>query len=296
MIKFEEIQSEYPFKLNYIKVKSYNYHYVDEGKGDHTLLLVHGNPSWSFAYRNLIKSLSGKYRVVAPDHLGCGLSDKPQDFPYRLETHIDNLESLVFTLKLDRFTLVMHDWGAAIGMGFAVRHPGKVARLVIMNSSAFSLSWLPLRLFFLRLPWLNDKLIRNCNLYLHMSLFMSCYKSLPAAIKKGYKFPYQNYEDRIAILRFLQDIPLDPEHISFEVLLEIEHGLWMFRENPVCLVWGVRDWCFCPRYLKRWQLYYPHAKLLELENAGHFVFEDESEKVIAFIHDFLESSVPPPEI
>lgn len=296
MIKFEEIQSEYPFKSNYIKVKSHNYHYVDEGEGDEPLLMLHGNPTWSFAYRNLIKEFSGKYRVIAPDHLGCGLSDKPQDFPYRLETHIDNLESLVFSLNLDKITLVMHDWGAVIGMGFAVRHPEKIARLVVLNSSAFSMSWLPLRLFFLRLPWLNDKLTRGLNLYLKASLFMSSYRGLPSTVKKGYKFPYQSYEDRIAILRFLQDIPLDPEHISFEVLLEIEHGLWMFRENPVCIVWGMRDWCFSPRYLKRWQLYYPQARTLELEKASHLVFEDEYEKTVEFIKEFLESTVPATEL
>lgn len=296
MIKFEEIQDEYPFKSNYIKVKSHNYHYIDEGNGDEALLMLHGNPTWSFAYRNLIKEFSGKYRVIAPDHLGCGLSDKPQDFPYRLETHIDNLESLFFSLNLDKVTLVMHDWGTVIGMGFAVRHPEKIARLVIMNSSAFSMSWLPLRLFFLRLPWLNDKFIRSFNLYLKASLFMSSYRGLSSIVKKGYKFPYQTYEDRIAILRFLQDIPLDPEHVSFEVLLEIEHGLWMFRETPVSIIWGMRDWCFSPRYLKRWQLYYPQARILELEKASHFVFEDEHEKTTAFIKEFLESTVPIPEL
>ncbi|MFA6714806.1 MAG: alpha/beta fold hydrolase [Victivallaceae bacterium] len=294
MIDFAEIKSEYPFKSNIIKVKSYDYHYVDEGKdnGEETLLMVHGNLSWSFMFRNLINELSQDYRVIAPDHLGCGLSDKPQDFPYRLETHIDNLESLLFALKLKKVTLIMHDWGAAIGMGLAMRHPGKIARLVILNSSAFSLPWLPLRVNFLRIPWLNKKFVRDSSLFLNISLQMLCRKALPPIVKKGYKYPYQTSEDRIALLRFIQDLPLDPEHVSFEVLLEIEHGLWMFRETPVCLVWGMRDWYFSRRYLKRWTLYYPQAQVLELEDAGHYVLEDECARSAAFIRDFLSQPQP----
>ncbi|MCK4983059.1 MAG: alpha/beta fold hydrolase [Victivallaceae bacterium] len=296
MIKFEDIKSEYPFKSNFIKVKSYNYHYVDEGGGKETLLMIHGNLSWSFMYRNLIREFSKNYRVIAPDHLGCGLSDKPQDFPYRLETHIDNLESLLFSLKLEKVTLVVHDWGAAIGVGLAARHPGKIARLIILNSTAFSTTWLPLRLAILRIPWLDNKLIRSLNLFLNTSLQMSCRKALPSIVRKGFKYPYQTCNDRIAILRFVQDIPIDPEHISFEVLLEIEHGLWMFRETPVYIIWGMRDWCFSPRYLRRWQLYYPQAQVLKLDDAGHYLLEDECDKAIATIKDFLESSTINTEI
>jgi len=289
VIKFEEIQSEYPFKSNFIKVKSYNYHYIDEGEGEETLLMVHGNPSWSFMYRNIISEFSKKYRVIAPDHLGCGLSDKPQDFPYRLETHIDNLESLVFALDLDKVTLVVHDWGATIAMGFAVRHPEKIARLVILNSAAFSIPWLPVRLSLLRIPWLNNKLIRNFNLYTNSTMQVSTQRNLPSIVKKGYKYPYQNYHDRIAILRFIQDIPIDPEHVSFEVLLEIEHGLWMFRETPVCIIWGMKDWCFSPRYLDRWRLFYPHAQVLQIPDAGHYVLEDECIQSMMFITNFLKT-------
>jgi cis-3-alkyl-4-acyloxetan-2-one decarboxylase len=290
VIKFEEIQSEYPFKSNFIKVKSYNYHYIDEGDGEETLLMVHGNPSWSFMYRNLISEFSKKYRVIAPDHLGCGLSDKPQDFPYRLETHIDNLESLIFSLDLEKVTLVLHGWGAAIGMGLAGRHPDKIARLIILNSSAFSTTWLPLRLSVLRIPWLNDKLVRNLNLYLNMSLNTASQRNMPPIVKKGFKFPYQNANDRIAILSFVKDVPVDPEHISFEALLEIEHGLWMFRETPVCIIWGMKDWYFTPRYLQRWRLFYPQAQVLEIPDAGYFVLEDECIQSLMFMSNFLKNT------
>lgn len=296
MIKFEEIQSEYPFKANFIKVKAHNYHYLDEGKGKEIMLMVHGNPAWSFMYRNLLREFSKNYRVIVPDHLGCGLSDKPQDFPYRLETHIDNLESLIFSLNLDKVTLVIHDCGAAIGMGLAVRHPEKISRLIILNSVAFSTSWLPLRIGLCRIPWLNDKIIRKFNLFIMASMRMCTVKSMPAIVRKGFQFPYQSYNDRIAILRFIEDIPIDPEHVSYEVLLEIEHGLWMFRETPVCIIWGMRDWRFSQHHLERWQLYYPQAQLLELAHAGHYLLEDECDEAIAFIKNFLKNNAANTEI
>ena len=140
-----EIKDVYPFKSNFHKIKTYNYHYLDEGKGD-PVVMLHGNPSWSFLYRNLILRISKTHRVIAPDHLGCGLSDKPPNFPYRLETHIDNLESLMLELNLNNITLIIHDWGGPVGLGFAVRYPKRIRRLVILNSSAFSFNLIPFRI------------------------------------------------------------------------------------------------------------------------------------------------------
>ncbi|QSH41273.1 alpha/beta fold hydrolase [Lentisphaerota bacterium ZTH] len=287
MISLSDIKDLYPFKSNFIKVKGYHYHYIDEGQGDRPMLMIHGNPTWSFMYRDLIAEFSKEYRVIAPDHLGCGLSEKPQDFQYRLETHIDNLESLIFTLKLRNITLVLHDSGAAIGMGFAVRHPEMISRLIILNSAAFSVEWLPFRLVLCKIPWLDDKIIRRSNLFVWFSNLLNSVKKMPPEIKKAYKLPYQSFDDRIALLRFVQDIPLDPEHISYEVLLEIEHGLWMFREMPVCIIWGMRDWLYSRRYLMRWKLYYPQAEVLELDNAGQYLLEDEGQEAIKFIRHFI---------
>ncbi|MFA7230226.1 MAG: alpha/beta fold hydrolase [Victivallaceae bacterium] len=287
MIDISEIHSLYPFTSKSMKIKGYNYHYLDEGKGDSPLVMVHGNPTWSFFFRNLVREFSKRHRVIAPDHLGCGLSDKPQDFPYRLETHIDNLENLLLNLDLRNITLVVHDWGGAVGMGFAVRHPDRIARLVILNSAAFSMDWIPIRIAMCRIPWLDDKMIRSANLFVRAALQMTTVKPMSPLVKKGYKFPYQTYDDRIAVLRFVQDIPLDPEDISYEVLLEIEHGLWMFRELPVAIAWGMRDWCFSKRFLNRWKLYYPQAEVLELEDAGHYLLEDAGDEVIKFIHRFI---------
>ncbi len=287
MINISDIKELYPFASHFFKIQNYNYHYVDEGKGDQPIVMVHGNPTWSFFYRNLIKEFSKTHRVIAPDHLGCGLSDKPQHFQYRLETHIDNLENLLLSLQLDNITLVVHDWGGAIGMGFAVRHPQKISRLIILNSGAFSIDWIPKRIALCRIPWLDDKLVRNANLFVRAAMHMTTVKALPPKVKKGYMLPYQTYNDRIAVLRFVQDIPMIPEHISYEVLVEIEHGLWMFREIPVGIVWGMQDWCFNSKFLDRWKLYYPQAQTLELAEAAHLVLEDAPEEAANFIHRIL---------
>ena len=286
-----EIKDLYPFKSHYHLIKGHKYHYVDEGKGKgKVMVMVHGNPTWSFFYRNLIKEMSKNYRVIAPDHLGCGLSDKPKDFEYRLETHIENLESLIVSLKVDCITLVMHDWGGAIGMGFAVRHPHRIKSLVVMNSAAFSMDSIPWRIALGRIPWLGDFLVRKLNLFCRSAIRMAVRKKLPPDVVKGYLLPYNNYENRIGVLRFIQDIPLSVNDISYEVLLEIEHGLWMFREVPVCLLWGMKDWCFNTQFLRKWRTYYPQAEVHPLDNVGHYVLEDGCDQVVEHLRNFCQKN------
>ena len=281
-----EIRDLYPFKSRFHALKEHRYHYIDEGNGE-PVVMLHGNPTWSFMYRDLILEFRKTHRVVAPDHLGCGLSDKPGDFPYRLETHIDNLENLLLSLKLKNINLLVHDWGAPIGLGFAVRHPKLIKSLVILNSSAFSSNQLPWRIAVCKLPVVGEFLIRRCNLFSLAATRMTVENPLSDEVRRGYLLPYDSYENRVAINRFVRDIPIGPEAPSYEALLEIEHGLWLLRENPVCLVWGMKDWCFTPAFLERWLVYYPQAVTLRLRNAGHYVQEDCGEELIAFVRHFL---------
>ncbi len=286
------IRNSYPFKSNYLNLKGLHYHYIDEGSGP-VMLMLHGNPTWSFFYRRLISYFSQTHRVIAPDHLGCGLSDKPQDYEYRLETHIDNLENLVSSLGLDKITLVVHDWGGAIGMGFAVRFPHRIKSIVILNSAAFSIDYIPWRIAACRIPVLGEFMVRRLNAFSLGAVKMAVRKPLSKEAVDGFLLPYKTYEDRIAVYEFIKDIPMSPEDASYEVLLEIEHGLWMFRENPVCIIWGMKDWCFNTRFLERWKLYYPQASVYELQNASHYLIEDEPEKVISYIDNFLETHAEP---
>ncbi len=145
----------YPFASHYVDVGGYRMHYVDEGVGP-AVVMLHGNPTWSFHYRELIKGLRDTYRVIVPDHIGCGLSDKPQEYPYTLSTHIDNVERLIDRLNLESVTLAVHDWGGAIGFGWAARHPSSVRDLILFNTAAFLVDSCPLRLRICRWPVIGE--------------------------------------------------------------------------------------------------------------------------------------------
>ena len=283
------IRHLYPFRTNFLKIGPWKMHYVDEGSGK-PVIMLHGNPMWSFFYRKLIGELSKGHRVIAPDHMGCGLSDKPETYDYCLETHIENLERLVDSLRLTDITLVMHDCGGPIGMGFAVRHPQKIKALVAMNTFAFTGIKMPLRLGPCRVPWLGRKLIMDFNLMVSGILSLAMERNLTPDVSHGYMLPYATPESRIALLKFIEDLPFSPEDRSYESILEIEHGLWMFREHPVCLVWGMSDWLFGRRCFERWMLYYPHAAALRLRGAGRYLMEDAPDKVVPFVKDFLSSN------
>jgi haloalkane dehalogenase len=286
----EKLKELYPFKSNYYRLKSgYNYHYVDEGKGE-TVLMLHGNPSWSFLFRNLIKKLSEEYRVIAPDHLGLGLSDKPGDFPYRLETHIDNLEEFIDALGLKNITLLMHDWGGPIGMGCAERYPEKIKRIIITNTAAFTFHKIPLRLAVCRIPYFGEFIVQKLNLFAKFATLMTTVNPMPSDVKAGYLFPFQIPGSRNAVSRFVMDIPVWPDDVSYELLVRIEHGLWVFKEYPICIIWGMKDWCFSKKILRRWLDFLPSAEVHKIKKAGHFLFEDKFEEIYAHVVDFLKKT------
>ncbi|NOY75152.1 MAG: alpha/beta fold hydrolase [Kiritimatiellaeota bacterium] len=288
MINLESIKNLYPFAPRSYNMNGNDYRYVDEGEGD-PLLMVHGNPSWSFLFRRLIAELRSEHRVVAPDHLGFGMSDKPCEFPYRLETHIDNLETFVLGLDLKNITMLVHDWGGPIGLGVAIRHPERFKRLIITNTAAFADTKIPLRIAAGKIPWLGRRLIVDLNLFLLAAVRMTVVNPLPPEVRNAYLLPFKKRKSRLSIAKFVEDIPISPQHASIDVLLGIEHGLWMLKNNPVAIIWGMRDWCFTPHFLERWIDVFPHAEVLELENAGHWLFEDAPEDIIPFVRHFIES-------
>ncbi|MBX7074164.1 MAG: alpha/beta fold hydrolase [Pirellulales bacterium] len=277
----------YPFADQELRVGGWRYHYFDEGSGE-PLLCVHGNPTWSFYWRRLPRAFGERYRVVAPDHLGCGLSDKPAEFSYTLAGHIDNLVELVERLDLRQVTLVAHDWGGAIGMGAALRLPERFSRFVLMNTAAFRAPWMPWRIRACRAPVLGTLAIRGMNAFARAALHMATERGLDADIRAGLIAPYGNWRERIAIDRFVKDIPMTPAHQSYATLMKIEQGLARFRNHPMLLVWGMKDWCFSPHFLRRFQEFFPAAETLEIADAGHYVMEDSHETILPALVDFLE--------
>jgi haloalkane dehalogenase len=249
--------------------------------------MLHGNPTWSFFYRNLAKYFSQNFRVIVPDHVGCGLSDKPnaKEFSYTLKDHIANIESLIEKLQLKNITLVVHDWGGAIGMGVATKHPELIKKIVIMNTAAFITSEIPARINILRNP-IGAWAIQQFNAFAYPATFMTTTKKLPRIIKKGFILPYHDFNSRIATAKFVQDIPMSEEHPSFATLKTIENQLKNLT-MPILLLWGAKDFCFTTNFLKRWQDIFPNAHSRVFPNAGHYLIEDELTEVIKEIDSFL---------
>lgn len=288
----------YPFKSHELELNGEKMHYLDEGTGP-TLLMVHGNPTWSFYWRNLILALRDQYRVIAVDHIGCGLSSKPDtgSYHFTLDQRIKDLTSFIKHLELSEITLVAHDWGGAIGMGTAVRNPERFSRFILCNTASFRFGWCPLRIRVCRTPVLGKILLKGLNLFSRMAVKMAVAKPerMNSEIRSGLLSPYNSWHNRTAVYEFVRDIPLSSWHPSYKTLCEVETGLEQFKDYPVCLIWGMRDWCFHEQFLKRYQEYFPKALVTRLSDAGHYVVEDAYERMIPVIKSFISSDAPPPE-
>ncbi|MFP4673705.1 MAG: alpha/beta fold hydrolase [Opitutales bacterium] len=289
------IREIYPFSGNTLDLPgtprsegAVRMHYLDEGSGP-VVLLLHGNPTWSFYYRNLVRELSASgYRCIVPDHVGCGLSDKPPDYEYVFRRRIDDIEHLVDHLGIKRFSLVLHDWGGAIGCGLAVRRPEALNKLVLLNTAAFASMRIPLRIAALKTPALGAFVIRGLNGFVRAALNMTVTTPLSPAVRAGYLWPYRSWATRVAIWNFVKDIPLRKRHPSYPVLEAIEKDLPQLAHCPVFLVWGGRDFCFTRHFLERWRAIFPEAKVSLYENSGHYVLEDSHLEIPPEIAAFLE--------
>ncbi len=277
----------YPWRQNFLNLRGHNLHYVDEGQQHaKTLLMLHGNPTWSFYYRHLIKNFSAHHRCVVPDHMGMGLSDRPQDYAYTLENHIQNLVQLVRFLDLKNITLVLHDWGGAIGMGLATRHPELIKAIVVLNTAAFPSPNLPKRIALCKLPHVGEAIVRGLNGFAWPATFMASKKGLSAAVKKAYLAPYDSWKNRIAVARFVQDIPMDSGHPTWQTLRQVEAGLKQLKV-PKLIIWGGKDFCFDHTFFERWMEIYPDADAHWLAEAGHYVLEDAPQECVNLMSHFL---------
>ena len=285
----------YPFQSHYFQHQGFRQHFVDEGNGE-PIVMVHGNPSWSFMYRKLILAFRETHRVIAPDHVGCGLSDKPGDdlYPYTLQRRIDDLENVLAFRQIDReITLVVHDWGGPIGFGYAVRHPDRIKRLVIFNTAAFGLppgKPFPWPLWLFRNSRLGEWFNRTANAFAQITARTGTEKPMSREVFEGFVGPYDSWENRIATVRFVQDIPLAPGDPSFAPLQQVERGLDRFRKTPALLCWGRRDFIFDRAFFMEWRRRFPRAEAHSFSQAGHYLLEDVSERVIDLMRKFFNSN------
>ena len=282
----------YPFQGRFFDRKGTRLHYLDEGQGP-AVVMVHGNPTWSFYYRNLVLALRCNHRCIVPDHIGCGLSDKPglEKYDYSLRSRIDDLENLLDHLGVKECSLVVHDWGGMIGMAWAVRHPERIRKLVILNTSAFPLpstKRLPFALWLGRSTWLGTWLIRRLNLFCRLAARVGV-KRAPLArdVRAEYLRPYNSWRNRIAVSKFVQTIPLRESDPGYDIILEVASGLEQLQDKPMLIAWGLRDFVFDRHFLEEWQRRFPNADVMRFDDAGHYILEDAQEEVVGRVRGFL---------
>ncbi|MGE4632335.1 MAG: alpha/beta fold hydrolase [Planctomycetota bacterium] len=290
------VDEEFPYRGHmWDRGSGIRMHYVDEGRGD-PIVCVHGNPTWSFHFRKLIQTLSRTHRVISVDHVGCGFSDFPaeDEYGYRLADRIDDLERLLNHLGIrSDAMLVAHDWGGAIGFGVAGRNPDRFSSLVAMNTAAFRLpegKELPKILRPVRGP-LGEFLIRGLNAFVNGTLLIGTRRrKLSRTERADYRSPYMNWNRRLAVHKFVQDIPLKPSDPSWQTLLEVESGLSALSQHPLLLLWGTKDPVFDETFLDEWKSRFPGAQHRKWDDCGHLLLDDAPQQVIAEIRSFQEST------
>ena len=280
-------RGEYPFTLHTIALSDGNLSYVDEGSGE-ALLFVHGTPTWSFEYRHLIKSLAKGYRCIAPDHLGFGLSARPESFAYSPEAHAAVLREFVDRLGLERFTLIVHDFGGPIGLPLSVDQPSRVARVILMNTWAWPLDDDPKMARGARVIGgaIGRFLYRYANASLKL-IMPSAYgdrKKLTGPIHAHYLNVFRERDARVQVLHALARSLLG-SRAHYQALLDRISAL---RRVPVLIIWGMKDSAFQPYQLERWRLLLPNAIVEPIAGAGHWPHEEEPAAVIAAMERFLK--------
>lgn len=284
----------YPFESHYLPLHgSSRLHYVDEGSGE-PIVMVHGNPTWSFYYRDLIKTFAKDHRVVALDHMGCGLSDLPPDnYNFTLEQRVLDLTQLIESLGLKNITLVVHDWGGMIGFTYATRFPANIKRLVVFNSAAFKNPKdlkLPFSIRLCRTPAIGAFVVKGLNGFCRGAMASCCtYKKLSRSEQKAYLAPYSSWQKRRAVHEFVANIPLTPDDQAWPTLCEVEERLPLLKEKPLLMVWGAKDFVFDDSFLYQWQQHFPKAQVHRLPEAGHFVVEDATDEIKCLMKDFISN-------
>jgi len=283
----------YPFAGKYLAVRGgLRLHYLDEGAGK-PVLMLHGNPSWSFYYRGLALALRDSRRVIVPDHIGCGLSDKPGDrrYDYTLQSRVEDIEALIDSLALkEKITLVVHDWGGMIGFAAAARRPELFEKLVVLNTAAFFLpggKTFPGLLRLTRTP-LGSLLVRGFNAFARGAAWTGCRRRrMPPELRDAYCAPYGGWGSRIATLRFVQDIPLAPGDRAWGLVEATQDGLAELAGLPMLICWGPEDFVFDRHFLNEWRRRFPAATVREFPDCGHYILEDAKEEVVPLVKDFI---------
>jgi pimeloyl-ACP methyl ester carboxylesterase len=287
-----DLEGTFPFEPRFVRAAAgVQLHYVEEGTGD-PVLMLHGNPTWSYLYRRFLPPLAeAGFRAIAVDHMGFGRSYRPPGHErYTMTTHVRNLVGFIRALDLRRLTLVMHDWGGPIGFGAVVQEPERISRLIVMNTGVGvfpSGTRLPFHDPF-RQRGLGEILALGANLFVEAMFGGMRPESATRVVADAYRAPFPDYYSRVPILAMVRDIPVGHEHPTAPYMKEVAEKMAALV-RPTLVVWGMRDRAFPSALLDVWKGLYPHADVMELPEARHYLQEDEPEVISARIVEFLRA-------
>ncbi|MGC7102114.1 alpha/beta fold hydrolase [Amycolatopsis lurida] len=275
-------ESLYPFGSNFLNIAGARLHYVDEGEGD-PLLLLHGNPTWSFVYRELIKGLSDRFRCIAIDNPGFGLSSAPDDYGYMPADHAKVIEQFVLELDLKNVTMMTQDWGGPIGFWVATRHAERMSGFIVGNTWAWPMTDARTRVFSAMMGGpVGRYMIKRRNLFVEKVLPGGVKRhKLPDEVMAAYRGPFSEVEARKAVHVLPRQIVQ-----SGDFLREVEQRLPSVSDRRTLILWPSDDYAFGENELKRWESIFPGHKTVRLEGAGHYIQEDAPDEIIAAIREW----------
>jgi len=274
----------YPFQSRFVEIEGNQIHYVDEGRGP-TLLLLHGNPTWSFLYRHIIIRLSRRFRCVAVDYPGFGLSSARPGYSFKPREHSTVVERLVQALDLGEIGLMVQDWGGPIGLGFAGRHPDRIHALVICNTWAWPAQGTGRLEQFSKIVGspIGRFLILNFNAFVNLIVPSGVSRRLSSAEMRAYRGPFPTPASRLPTAIFPREILHSREYLS-----EVESSLARLSHKPTLILWGDRDSSFRDTERERFELLFPNHRMRILKGAKHFVQEDAPEQICEELFTFYE--------
>ena len=264
-------------------------HYVKFGQG-FPVVLLHGHLTWSFYFRDLIPLLgTTRHQAIAVDQLGYGLSDHPQKWSYRLKDHLQNFTQLLDDeLKLQQFDLIMQGWGTTIGLSYAIQHPERIRRIIVIDGTVFP-QQLPKGYTLLRIPFIG-KFLAKSQKFLYRTLAGEHAKHLPQLVQTGYLAPYESRTEREVMASFIDDLPFSEKHPTWQLYHNIETQIGTLAGKPFLILWGEKDPIVPLETFHHWRKLLPNALALSFPDAGHLLLEDEPTEAPPLIARFL---IPP---
>ncbi len=296
----ETFDGTFPFAPHFSTAPGFQMHYVDEGTGA-TILCLHGEPTWGYLFREIIPILAQRHRVIVPDHMGFGKSETPQNRAYTLNDHINNLEALVLDLDLQDITLVMHDFGGPVGAGLAIRHPDRIARLVVTNAFVplgLSLEQELLPLNIAEAEWFQwiinahkdgsfEPVLGNLNYNILSTMKLNGFERLSqvdATWLRAYGSPFTTPQECLGAIGWARGVAEGT--LRFEP--PNDRSVAAIRSKPALLIEGMKDPTLLPKYfIPLFEAAFPNGVVHRLENVGHYCYEDASEIIVLLIDQFV---------